>query len=165
MRHEIEAQWIGGMQFTVDVNGHTIILDAPERAGGADNGPIPKPLILTALAGCTGMDVAALLRKAGKSPDTFSLKVTGEISPRPPIVYIAAHVTYDFTGDPEDRKAALEAVARSQEEFCGVSTMLKKIMPVTWEVIYNGETQFTNAEKPAEAVEVAQRARASFLAT
>ena len=128
------------MQFNVDVNGHTIVLDAPERAGGEDNGPIPKPLMLTALAGCTGMDVAALLRKAGKSPDSFSLKVTGEISPRPPIVYTAAHIIYTFEGSAANRQAAFDAVGRSQGELCGVSHMLKQIMPVTWDVVYNGET-------------------------
>ncbi len=33
--------------------------------------------------------------------------------------------------------AALDAVMLSQEKICGVSSMLKKIIPVTWEVIYN----------------------------
>ncbi|MCD6023202.1 MAG: OsmC family protein [Fibrobacteria bacterium] len=151
MRHEIEAQWIGGMEFHAAVSGHTVVMDAPERAGGDDRGPIPKPLMLAALAGCTGMDVAALLRKAGKPADTFSLKVTGEISARPPIVYEAVHVEYDFTGSEADREAALEAVTRSQEQYCGVSHMLKRILPVTWSVVYNGRTIFTNATVSAAA--------------
>ena len=62
-QHEIETQWMGKMRFNALVNGHTIVMDAPPRAGGEENGPIPKPLILTALSGCTGMDVVALLRK------------------------------------------------------------------------------------------------------
>ena len=41
--HEIETQWMGKMQFNALVNGHTIIMDAPERVGGEDNGSIPKP--------------------------------------------------------------------------------------------------------------------------
>jgi putative redox protein len=71
MAHEIEVQWMGKMQFNALVNGHTIVMDAPERVGGEDNGPIPKPFVLTALAGCTGMDIAAILRKAGKPVDDF----------------------------------------------------------------------------------------------
>ena len=61
-KHEIETQWMGKMQFNSLINGHTVIMDAPERSGGEDHAPIPKPLVLSALAGCTGMDVVALLR-------------------------------------------------------------------------------------------------------
>lgn len=149
MSHEVETQWIGRMQFNAAVEGHTVIMDAPERAGGDENGPIPKPFILAALSGCTGMDVVALLRKAGKPVDGFSLKVTGEISPKPPIEYTAVQIVYDFSGPAEHRQAALEAVTQSQEKYCGVSHMLKKIMPVTWVVNYNGERIFSNAPESA----------------
>jgi len=144
MVHEVESMWMGKMQFNALVNGHTIIMDAPERAGGEDNGPIPKPFVLTALSGCTGMDVAAILRKANKEVESFSIKVTGEISRQAPIEYIAAHVQYDFAGAEENKEAALKAVTDSQEKYCGVSHMLKKIMPVTWEVNYNGKRVFNN---------------------
>lgn len=63
MEHEIEAVWMEGMRFNALVQGHTVVMDAPERSGGNDEGPIPKPLVVTALAGCAGMDVVALLRK------------------------------------------------------------------------------------------------------
>jgi putative redox protein len=144
MTHEIETQWMGKMQFNALVNGHTIVMDAPERVGGEDNGPIPKPFILTALSGCTGMDIAAILRKAGKEISDFSIKVSGEISKQAPIVYTAIHLVYDFTGPAENKDAALRAVTDSQEKYCGVSHMLKQIMPVTWEVNYNKTNIFSN---------------------
>src|SRR5690606_30563195 len=144
MAHEIDVQWMGRMQFNALVNEHTIIIDGPERAGGEDNGPITKPFVLTALAGCTGMDIAAILRKAGKEADDLNIKVTGEISKRAPIEYIAIHVAYDFKGLPENKEAALNAVTDSQEKYCGVSSMLKKALPVTWEINYNGVQVFNN---------------------
>ncbi len=147
MKHEIESQWMGKMQFNALVNGHTIIMDAPERVGGEDQGPIPKPFVLTALSGCTGMDVIALLRKQGKQLTDLNLKVSGEISKQQPIEYVAAHIIYEMKGNAEDEQAALDAVMMSQEKICGVSSMLKKIMPVTWEVIYNGKEIFNNQEK------------------
>lgn len=150
MNHEIEAQWMGKMQFNALVNGHTIIMDAPERVGGEDQGPIPKPFVLSALSGCTGMDVVSILRKAQKPVDEFTIKVSGEISKKPPIEYTSIHIVYNFKGGEENRQAALDAVTASQEQYCGVSHMLKKIMPVTWEVNYNGVTVFNN--KPAEAI-------------
>ncbi len=152
MAHEIDVQWMGKMQFNALVNGHTIIMDAPEKVGGENNGPIPKPFVLTALAGCTGMDIAALLRKADKNPDDFDMKVIGEISKRAPIQYTAIHIIYTFRGKEEYKDAALEAVTDSQEKFCGVSSMLKKAIPVSWEIIYNGVQLFSNKEALASSV-------------
>jgi len=147
MTHEIETMWMGKMQFNALVNGHTIVMDAPERVGGEDNGPIPKPFVLSALSGCTGMDIVAILRKAQKQVDDFSMKVTGEISKKPPIEYVAIHIQYDFKGSNENRQAALDAVIDSQEKYCGVSNMLKKILPLTWEVNYNGIQIFNNKKE------------------
>jgi putative redox protein len=135
---------MGKMQFNALVNGHTIIMDAPERVGGEDNGPIPKPFVLTALSGCTGMDIVAILRKAGKEVRNFEMKVTGKISKQIPIEYVAIHIVYSFEGHEQVKNDALKAVTDSQEKYCGVSNMLKKIMPVSWEVLYNGEKIFSN---------------------
>ena len=143
-QHEIETQWMGKMQFNSLVNGHTIIMDAPERVGGEDHGPIPKPFVMTALSGCTGMDIVAILRKEGKEVSELNIKVQGELSKTAPIEYIATHVVYDFKGVPENKEAALNAVTVSQEKYCGVSHMLKKAIPVTWEVLYNGVLVFSN---------------------
>ena len=144
--HEIETRWMGKMQFNALVNGHTIIMDAPERVGGEDNGSIPKPFVLTALSGCTGMDIVSILRKSNKEVTDFSIKVTGELSKQVPIEYVSMHVLYEFQGEASRRDDALEAVNLSQEKYCGVSHMLKKALPITWEVNYNGETIFNNRE-------------------
>jgi putative redox protein len=143
-QHEIETQWMGKMQFNALVNGHTIIMDAPERVGGEDNGPIPKPFVLTALSGCTGMDIIALLRKSNNQVSELNINVTGELSKQHPIEYTAVHVVYGFKGEEANRDAALNAVNTSQEKLCGVSSMLKKALPVTWEVNYNGISIFNN---------------------
>ena len=143
-QHEIETLWMGKMQFNSLVNGHTIIMDAPERVGGEDNGPIPKPFVLTALSGCTGMDIVAILRKSQQEVKELNIKVTGELSKQQPIEYVAIHVTYDFKGDDSFKDAALSAVTLSQEKYCGVSHMLKKALPLTWEVNYNGLQSFNN---------------------
>ncbi len=144
-QHEIEAQWMGKMQFNALVNGHTIVMDAPERVGGEDHGPIPKPFVLTALAGCTGMDIVSQLRKEQKEVQELNIKVTGELSKQAPIEYVSMHVQYNFNGTDGYQEAALNAVQLSQEKYCGVSDMLKKALPVTWQVNYNGIQLFNNA--------------------
>ena len=144
MAHLVETQWMGKMQFNALVNGHTLIMDAPERVGGEDNGPIPKPLLLTALSGCTGMDVISLLRKANREVNDLNIIVTGKISKQHPIVYTSIHLIYEFKGSEDSKEAALQAVTVSQEKLCGVSNMLKRIVPVSWEVSYNGVIIFSN---------------------
>jgi putative redox protein len=147
MTHEIETQWMGKMQFNALVNGHTVVMDAPERVGGEDNGPIPKPFVLSALSGCTGMDVIAILKRSSHQVQDFNMKVTGEISKQAPIEYIAIHIVYEFKGNEDSKQAALDAVMASQEKYCGISHMLKKIIPVTWDVTYNGHLIFTNKKE------------------
>lgn len=127
-----------GMQFNALVQGHTVVMDAPERVGGNDEGPVPKPFVLTALAGCTGMDVIALLRKDGRKLRSFAMRVNGELSKGTPMVYVAAHVAFEAEGAPEDQQALIGAVQRSQNELCGVAAMLRCSMPVTWQLHFNG---------------------------
>ncbi|MBK5270455.1 MAG: OsmC family protein [Bacteroidia bacterium] len=151
--HEIETQWMGKMQFNTLVNGHTVIMDAPERVGGEDNGTIPKPLVLTALSGCTGMDIVAMLRKSQNEVRGLDIKVTGELSKQHPIEYVSMHLVYSFTGEEANKEPALKAVNLSQNNYCGVSHLLKKAIPVTWEVSYNGVSIFDNRPALIEAVE------------
>jgi len=149
-QHTIETQWMGKMQFNALINGHTIVMDAPERSGGEERGPIPKPFVLVALSGCTGMDILSLLHKSNNVIDDFSMTVTGELSKQLPIEYIAMHIVYDFKGEETIKKAVVDAVADSQEKYCGVSHMLKKALPVTWEINFNQVQIYTN--RPTEAV-------------
>ena len=142
--HEVETQWMGKMQFNSLVSGHTVVMDAPERAGGEDSGPIPKPFVLVALSGCSGMDVAAILRKADLPFQDFSIVVVGELSKLPPMTYISIHMKYQFRGEKVNEQATLTAVMDSQEKYCGVSYLLKKAIPITWEVLYNGIEIFNN---------------------
>jgi putative redox protein len=90
------------------------------------------------------MDIVAILRKAGKQLQEFNLKVSGELSKQPPLEYTSTHIVYEMKGNAEDREAVLDAVKQSQEKICGISHMLKKIIPVTWQVIYNGKEIFNN---------------------
>ena len=145
--HEIETQWMGKMQFNALINGHTVVMDAPERSGGEDAGPIPKPFVLAALSGCTGMDIVAILRKSSTEIQDMSIQVTGELSKQAPIAYVAMHIRYTILADAGMQDAVLTAVTDSQEKYCGVSYMLKKAIPVTWEIVFNGQMIFNN--KPA----------------
>ena len=138
MEYEISCEWKGGMAFDAEVNGHHIMLDAKKEVGGEDKGPRPKPLVLTALAGCTGMDVASLLKKMRVKVDNLKIDVKGQMTEEHPKYYDKIHVTYTVSGKDVDKKKFEKAVNLSQERYCGVSEMVRQFADLTYEVVYEG---------------------------
>lgn len=137
MSTQITLKWKKDTTFETELNGHPIIIDTSVENGGNDEGPRPKALMLVALAGCTGMDVAPLFRKMRVRFEALSINITAETSDGIPMVYTSFHVTYHVAARPEDSKKILKAVRLSQEQYCGVTMMMKKIAPVSWEIILN----------------------------
>ena len=138
MSAQITLKWKKDSTFETELNGHPLIIDTSVENGGNDEGPRPKALMLVALAGCTGMDVAPLFRKMRVRFESLSIDVTAGTSEGIPMIYTDFHITYHVTGNPDDSAKMLKAVRMSQETYCGVSFMMKKIAPVTWDIILNG---------------------------
>lgn len=134
MTHSVETAWKGNMQFDALVSGHHVIMDAMPDAGGDDQGVRPKPLMLAALAGCTGMDVISILKKMKVEPDAFNIKVEADVTDDHPKHYIHMHVIYEFTGKELPMDKLKKAVDLSQEKYCGVSHAYKKAMPLSYEI-------------------------------
>ena len=132
--HEINAKWEKKMSFSTEVSGHKLILDADESVGGEDNGPRPKPFMLVALAGCTGMDVISILKKMQIEPSYFNVKVSGELTEEFPKYYHTMHIVYEFKGDNLPLDKLQKAVDLSQEKYCGVSALYKKAIHITSEI-------------------------------
>ncbi|HBZ67770.1 MAG TPA: osmotically inducible protein C [Bacteroidales bacterium] len=126
MKIDIETQWMGKMAFEALVTGHPVVMDADKESGGDDSGPRPKALLLAGLAGCTGMDVIAILDKMRVTPDAFHLKIEAEQTEEHPKVYSLITIVYQFKGQNLPMDKLEKAVALSQEKYCGVSAMLGK---------------------------------------
>lgn len=127
MKASMDCTWIDGMAFQADVNGHNIVIDAMPEVGGEDRGPRPKPLLLLALAGCTGMDVIHILRKMKQSPTWFNVRVEADLTEEHPKHYARMTVIYQFKEEDQlDGKKVLRAVTLSQEQYCGVSAQLAR---------------------------------------
>jgi len=131
----VTTVWQDEMAFEANVNGHKIILDAEANVGGKDRGPRPKPLMEVSLAGCTGMDVISILKKMRVEVEDFRVHVDGELTEEHPKHYSSMHVIYEFTGKDLPKDKIEKAVNLSQDRYCGVSFLYKKIMNFSYEII------------------------------
>ena len=133
-REEIKVDWLENMAFKAEVNGHEIMLDAVEAVGGENRGPRPKPLMMVALAGCTGMDVISILKKMRVEVDGFAVRVVGDLTEEHPKHFEKMHVIYEFKGKDLPMDKLEKAINLSEERYCGVSVSYRKAMGITSEI-------------------------------
>jgi putative redox protein len=142
MKHQVKVDWAGKMAFEANIQNHSIRLDA-SAPYGEDSGPSPKRVLLSALAGCTGMDVVALLKKMRAPFTTFTIEVEANLTEDQPKRYANIHLVYKFSG-PELKRSKIEkAVEMSQERYCGIAEMLRKGTQLSYAI------EFAEAEVPA----------------
>ncbi len=133
-KQEVRVKYLDKMAFKAEVNGHEIIIDAAEQVGGENRGPRPKPLMLTALAGCTGMDVVSILRKMRVEFEDFDVIVEGNLTEEHPKQFYKMNVIYEFKGKDLPMDKLKKAVSLSEERYCGVSATYKKAFDITSEI-------------------------------
>lgn len=133
-KHKVQVNWLENMAFEAKVNEHKIILDADAANGGEDRGPRPKPFMLTALAGCTGMDVISILKKMRVEVEAFHVSVEGELTDEYPKYYKSMHVIYSFKGKNLPIDKLHKAINLSEESYCGVSAIYKQVIKITSEI-------------------------------
>ncbi len=130
----VNVSWASNMAFKANVNGHELMLDLDESAGGQNLGPKPKPLLLVSLGGCTAMDVISILKKMRIEPEYFNVKVEGEVTEEHPKHFNKIKLIYEFRGKDLPLEKLRKAVDLSQDRYCGVSETLRKSVEITSEI-------------------------------
>ena len=133
-KQEVKITYQENMAFKANVQGHEMMLDASEEVGGENRGPRPKPLMLTALAGCTGMDVVSILKKMKVEFDAFNVIVEGDLTEEHPKQFYKMNVIYEFKGNDLPLEKLKKAVSLSEERYCGVSATYRKAFEITSEI-------------------------------
>lgn len=139
MKDLANITWDEKVSFIAETEGHKIVLDTFPEHGGENKGPRPKPLLLFALGGCTGMDVISILRKMREKVDYFNIQVEGELTEEHPKYYKKIIVTYQFKGENLNPENVKKAVHLSEEKYCGVSAMLRKAAQIITIIEINGQ--------------------------
>lgn len=122
--------WQDRMTFEATTTyGHKIVIDA-QPPEGDNHGPKPIELLLTALGGCSALDVISILQKKREPVQGLEVFVEGERASEHPMVYTNIEVVYRVRGNVNP--VALErAIELSLTKYCGVHAMLSKSAKLT----------------------------------
>ena len=148
---KVECHWNEKMKFTAQSGDHTVVMDAKSPLG-SDSGPSPKSLVLVGLAGCTGMDVIALLRKYKQTVTAMEIEADAPTTETHPQVFQKVDLIYRVAGSMEPQKL-IEAVHLSMSKYCGVSAMVAQAAPISYQIqlngseIHRGHADFAELEK------------------
>ncbi len=134
MKHTVDMSWTDKMAFEADMDGHKMVIDATVESGGSDLGVRPKKLMLTALAGCTGVDVIMILKKMKVVPEAFNVIVEADVTDEHPKHYSKMKVIYQFKGKNLPLDKLERAVKLSETTYCGVTAVYRKAMELETEI-------------------------------
>lgn len=134
-----KVEWKSGMKFISDNRGL-------KSEYAIDDAPTPKEAVLNAMCACSGMDVISIAEKMHIKVTGLSLEAEAEKSSTLPSYFSKVHIRYFLQGDQEAEKF-IKAVVFSMTKYCGVSYMISKVCPITYEVHLNDKLIYEDQAK------------------
>lgn len=151
---EVTVKWKGNMKFVgVDEAGRQVAMDASQIYGGMNQGVRPMELLLMALGGCSGIELAHILKKMRVQFDSLIIEVEGERAEDHPKVFKTIRIVYKFTGPDLPPEKVYHALKLADEKYCSVSNMVAKAAAISYAFELNG----TRYEYPAREVQEVQK--------
>ncbi len=125
--NHITTKWLGNMAFeSSNPSGLSLRIEAGPDDGGEGNGLRPKALMLSSLAGCTGIDIASLIRKMKLDVSDFSIETIANLTDEHPKYYDSVVIEFHFHGKDLQADKLQKAVDLSVEKYCGVMEMFRQ---------------------------------------
>lgn len=123
------TKWKKDHEFSSHLDQNSIEID-----GNRKNGFGPKALLLSAVAGCSGIDVVDILQKMRVEFSDLEIGVEADQTTEHPKVYKDIFITYTIKTDPGNEDKVRKAIELSLDKYCGVSAMLKKNSPIHYQL-------------------------------
>jgi putative redox protein len=128
---EAKAIWTDNQRFLGQAgSAHGIVVDGDKKTGNS-----PMELVLIALCGCTGYDVASILGKKREPFTSLEVRAEAERAATPPTVYTGIRLVYRVGGK-VSHKSVEDAVRLSEEKYCSVAAMLNKTAKISYAIEY-----------------------------
>lgn len=118
-----------------DTNNHSLRMDAGEAIGGHNSGIRPMQTLLSALGGCSGVDIVSILKKQRQEIKDFTMVIEGEReADKEPSLWKYIHIKFKLTGNVDAEKAQ-KACALSLDKYCSVAATLRAAgCTIEWDV-------------------------------
>ena len=135
-KNTITTVWKEKEQFETDnPSGHKLTMFSTSDEENKDTvGFGPKALMLSSLAGCSGLDVVSLLKKMRAEVADFKIEVTAELTDKHPKFYNKVKVDYHFMDSDLQPEKIQKAVNLSVTKYCGVMEMFRQFAEVSTEI-------------------------------
>ncbi len=121
--------WKGEHRFESTHEGNSIKVD-----GDKVNGHGPKALLLSGLAGCSGIDVVDILEKMRVPFSDLEIIAEAGVVEDHPKVFTDILITYKIRVDKTQEDKVRKAIDLSLEKYCGVAAMLRKNSPIEYKL-------------------------------
>lgn len=135
--NHITTSWKGDMLFeTNSLTGQTFFINdsTPDEV----HKPVtPKALMLSSLAGCSGLDVVSLADKMKLDLDAFRIETKATLTDEHPRIYEKVTVEYHFEGSNLNEEKLKRCVELSVEKYCGVMEMFRQFAAVDVKTIFH----------------------------
>ena len=119
-------------------NGHKVVLDNISKKEGKVAGVSPMELLLMGLAGCSSIDIIAILKKQKINPKDLRVEVEGQREPdQVPSLFHKIEVAVHIAGEIPPEKAK-RAVSLSLEKYCSVAKTLEYSSQIFHSIFLNG---------------------------
>lgn len=124
------THWKKEHRFESSHDGNTIHVDGDKKHGHG-----PKALLLSGLAGCSGVDVVDILGKMRVEFDDLKIEVEAAQTDEHPKVFTQILITYTLKTAAENEEKVKKAIDLSLEKYCGVSAMLRKSATINYKLV------------------------------
>jgi putative redox protein len=115
----------------VNEQGIAVQMDASPDIGGTNQGMRPMQLMLSAMGGCSTIDVINILKKQKQPLRDIKITVTGEREKDAvPSLFVQVHVHFRLYGN-LDKEKVERAVSLSVEKYCSVGKTLSYKATIT----------------------------------
>ncbi len=118
-------------------NGNLVTMDGSEAIGGSNLGFRPMQLLLSAIGGCSAIDVISILKKQKQIITDFEIEVEGD---RQKIEEFSLWKTitlhFKISGEVDFEKAD-KAIKLSLNKYCSVSKTLEPTATVNYKLTVN----------------------------
>jgi putative redox protein len=116
----------------INEQGKTVHMDASPDIGGSNEGMRPMQLMLSALGGCSTIDVINILKKQKQPLRDIKITVTGEREKDAvPSLFVEAHLHFRLYGALDNDKVQ-RAVSLSVDKYCSVATTMAHKAKITY---------------------------------